>query len=473
MVPVPSSGGASQADSIIPATPAAVVAALVVPVVPDHVWVYPPPPDKVWKNKAWNPLSTNQLRLAFDICGVKLPANALTKTGQRSLGKQALVQAFDHPLVGATLESRKYRRLLSNYFESEGAQVAQDSRIRVGWKVHGTPTGRWSSGAGGGGVGDIGTSVQNWPPLMRKMIVAPPGYLLVGADYKALEFRMIALLAGETALLTIFNDVASGRDLHAENAARLYGDTWAACDPTSVADPVHGGRFDAKQVKSAGKLRDKEKLTAVQIAERLGWSEQGIKMVLDFADRRTLIRKFTKTGIYATVYGAIATTVQAQLRAQSLKETDPKFARMLREISIQQCQMFVDAVPRFWPKLARWREEQISIRSKTGIWISPIDGRRRVWPMGRVDPTQCVNTNVQGTSGSLMNRQMLRLMPLLPPDVHLILQVHDSLTFEAPEAIAEDVKKLVEETMTTTLELGGHKCLFSVEAAVGQSWDVV
>lgn len=437
------------------------------------VWIYPPPPDRVWANKAWNPLSINQLRLAFDICGVSLPPNAVTKSGQRSLSKHVLVQAFDHPLVGATIETRKYRRLLSNYFESEGAQLAQDSRIRVGWKVHGTPTGRWSSGAGGGGVGDIGLAVQNWPPIMRKMIVAPPGYLLVGCDYAALEFRMIALLSGETVLLAIFNDAASGRDLHSENAARLYGDTWIACDPTSVVDPIHGGRLDAKQVKAATKLHDKEKLAAVQIAERLGWSEAGIVQVLDYAGRRVLIRKFTKTGIYAAVYGAIPPTVQSQLRTQSLKESDPRFARMLREISIQQCKTFVDAVPRFWPRLARWRDEQISIRSKSGVWVSPIDGRRRVWPMGRVDPTQCVNTSVQGASGSLMNRQMLRLMPLLPPDVHLILQVHDSLTFEAPAPIAEDVKKLVEDTMTTTLELGGHECLFSVEAAVGPSWDVV
>jgi DNA polymerase I-like protein with 3'-5' exonuclease and polymerase domains len=438
----------------------------------EGTWIYPPPPDKVWKNKAWNPLSTTQLRLAFDICGVQLPANALTKSGQRSLNKQALVQAFDHPLVGATIETRKYRRLLSNYFESEGARLAEDSRIRVGWKVHGTPTGRWSSGAGGGGVGDIGIAVQNWPPIMRKMIVAPLGYLLVGADYSALELRMIALLSGEKVLLDVFNDSTGSRDLHSENAARLYGDTWTACDPTRVVDPIHGGRLDAKQVKAATKKHDKG-ATAAQIAEDLGWSEQGIVMVLDFAGRRVLIRKFTKTGIYAAVYGAVPPTVQSQLRAQSLKETDPRFARMLREISIKQCQTFVDAVPRFWPRLARWRDEQISIRSKTGVWISPIDGRRRVWPMGRVDPTQCVNTSVQGTSGSLMNQRMLMLMPLLPPDVHLILQVHDSLTFEAPEAIANDVKKLVEDTMTTTLEIGGYKCLFTVEAAVGKSWDVV
>lgn len=707
-----------SADSTPPADP---------PAQDQYTVVYPPIPDKVWRNKAWNPLSTAQLRLAFDICGVQLPANAVTKKGQRSLSKHVLVQVFDHPIVGAVIEARKYRRLLSVYFESEGSKIAEDHRLRVGWKVHGTPTGRWSSGAGGGGVGDIGIAVQNWPVLLRRMVVAPPGYSLVGADYcvapetkilrrdlrwtaaadvavgdelvafeesldsrsemrpavveavghrvtesfrvvtdrgevicsgehrwpvlrpcvgdcgqyrrrrwmktsavkqgdaipflcdpwdadvsldgsylagfldgegsvaagkrsrggrknayrvgfgqnpgplldhvnrliaekgfatsftvsesgcrhyrfvgrqsglrvlgqlrpvrllpladrlwvgrhwsrtlrkaivrrvepigrrrvisirtstgtfvangflshnSQLEFRMIALLSGETTLLDVFNDPTGGRDLHSENAARLYEHVWTECDPTSVVDPLHGGRLDAKQVKAITKLHDKN-VPLPEIAEQFGWSELGLTQVLDFAGRRVLIRKFTKTGLYAAVYGAVPPTVQSQLRAQSLKETDPKFARMLREVSLKQCQTFVDAVPRFWPKLSRWREEQISIRQRTGVWVCPWSGRRRVWPMGRVDPTQTVNTPVQGASGSLMNDRFVTLGRLLPPDVHIILQVHDSVTLEAPQAIANDVKQLVEKTMTATLEHGGHRCLFTVEAAVGPSWDVV
>lgn len=408
-------------------------------VAPQGVWIYPPIPDKVWTNKAWNPFSTNQLRLAFDICGVQLPANSLTKSGQRSMSKHALVQVFDHPLVGAVIESRKYRRFLSVYFESKSVMIGEDNRLRVGWKVHGTPTGRWSSGAGGGGVGDIGIAVQNWSELVRKMVVAPEGYLLCGADYNALEFRMIALQSGETALLSIFNDTVTRpkRDLHAENTARLYPKVWMSLDPRFARSP--------EQAK-------------------------------EYEDRRKLMRKFVKTGFYAATYGAVPVTVQATLRAQSLKETDSKAARMLREVSLKDCKMFVDAIPRFWPKLARYRDKVIAELSRSGEWRSPLDGRRRVWLMARSERSAFVNTPTQGLSGSLMNQQTLLLMPklaALSEDIHLILQVHDSLTFEVPIPLAEQAKKIVEDTMTTKLRIGEYECLFPVEAAIGKSWDVV
>jgi len=360
-------------------------------------WVQPPAPEKIWSNKAWNPLSPIQLRLAYDICDVQLPANMLTKNGQRSMSKHALVQIFDHPLVGATIELRKNRRFLSVYFESKGSTIAEDNRLRVGWKVHGTPTGRWSSGGGGRGVGEIGIALQNWPPVMRKMIVAPDGMKLCGADYNALEFRMIALLSGETVLLDIFNNTTVKRDLHAENTARLYPSVWASLDPTRVLDQRAARQVSTENVKLIQKLHgDSAKLSDEAIAERLGFDPWTVGKVLENVGRRTLMRKFVKTGFYAAVYGAVPPTVQAALRAQSLKETDQKFARMLREVSLKDCKMFVDAVPRFWPALARWRDRQVAERSRSGKWVSPIDGRRRVWLMARSERSAYINSPVQG-----------------------------------------------------------------------------
>ncbi len=437
-------------------------------------WVQPPPSEKLWLNKAWNPLSPIQLRLAYDICDVQLPANMLTKNGQRSMSKHALVQIFDHPLVGATIELRKNRRFLSVYFESKGSVIAADNRLRVGWKVHGTPTGRWSSGGGGGGVGDIGIAIQNWPSIMRKMVVAPPGYKLCGADYSQLEFRMIALQSGETILLDVFNSKEK-RDLHAENTARLYPTVWQGLDPRRVFDEKQNDLVSPAQVKLFEKLR-KGTLRPEELAEEIGWAPATQAQVQENLDRRTLMRKFTKTGFYAATYGAVPLTVQSTMRAQSLKETDPKFARMLREVSIKDCKMFVDAIPRFWPKLALYRDRIIGLLSKTGVWRSPLDGRRRVWLMSRSERSAFVNTPTQGLSASLVNQRTLILMDKLrdvSSDIHLILQVHDSLGFEVPAALAPQVQQIVEETLTTTLELDGHSCLFPVEAATGDSWYAV
>lgn len=57
--------------------------------------------------------------------------------------------------------------------------------------------------------------------LLRSLIVAAPGHDLIGADYSAIEARVIAWLAGEQGVLDIFT---SGRDIYVEDAARVGSD---------------------------------------------------------------------------------------------------------------------------------------------------------------------------------------------------------------------------------------------------------
>ncbi|MFH1475805.1 MAG: DNA polymerase [Chloroflexota bacterium] len=402
------------------------------PTVEEYEWHTPPIPEKAWRREGWNPRSNPQIKHAFDVCGVRIEKQGLTSTGQRSLGKQALVQVIDQPVVGALSDLRKYGRFMGAYFRSRKFKLSDAGRLHVSWKVHATPTGRWGSGGRGGGTGEIGIAVQNWPKRIRRMIAARPGWKLVGVDYAALEFRMIALLAGEERLLEIFNNLLVKRDLHSENAARLYVRQWQSCDPALA--------------------RDEE-----QLAER--------------ERRRYLIRQFTKTGIYAAIYKAVAKTIQSQLRAASLKEDDDEFAAMLRNVGLRDCRLFVDAIPRFWPDIARFQDRMIREIQESGEWVCPFGGRRRTWPMGRADAAQCVNTPVQGSSATLMNDRFLALVDVLPPEVEIILQVHDSVMLHAPAEIAGEVRDLAVRIMTTDLEYQGHRCHFAVEADVGDTGD--
>ncbi len=380
----------------------------------------------------WSPGSTDLIRLAFDAGGVELPAGALTDTGKRSVGKQALASVAEHPLVMALTDYRRSAKMLSLYFDSDDFQLDADSRLHVAWKIHGTPTGRWSSGSGADrGSGDFGIALQNWPKAMRRMIVAPPGWVLVGCDYSALELRVIALLAGEAWLIDAFMEK---RDLHSENASRLYAKAWKANDPLTTCDPEEQARRKRN---------------------------------------RKLLRQLTKTGIYAAMYGAAALTIQSQLRAQSFKESDLEFARVLRGLTVEQCQAFVDAIPKLMPCIARLREQQIRRVVDEGRMMSPFGGRRRVWPLGRGDASQAVNGLVQSGAADIMNARFLKLLDILPSYAKVILQVHDSVTLEVPEQYAEETKKLLVDTMTTTVEYGGYSLRFDVEADVGPSWDKV
>jgi hypothetical protein len=83
------------------------------------------------------------------------------------------------------------------------------------------------------------------------------------------------------------------------------------------------------------------------------------------------------------------------------------------------------------------------------------------------------NTGVQGGSASLFNEGLLRLAPRMPPDSHLILQVHDAVYAEVREDRAEEVKQLMIECLETTLGFKGNSCHFTVDAKIGKRWDQV
>jgi DNA polymerase-1 len=89
------------------------------------------------------------------------------------------------------------------------------------------------------------------------------------------------------------------------------------------------------------------------------------------------------------------------------------------------------------------------------------------------EPTQAVNSNVQGPAGDIMSCAFVKLTTALPPEARIILQVHDSVVVECPEGMADSVLKVMVDTMTTDLTIGEHSCLFTVDAKVGRSWDVV
>lgn len=392
--------------------------------------------------------SSDVLNLAFDVCGVKVPAakGSITKTGKRALNKRSLAAISDNPLVSAVSHVRGLRRIASVFFDQEGGGVMQlgpDGRLHVPWKVHGTPTGRWASGADkeDEGADDVvSINLQNWMEWLRVMVAAPPGYKLVGLDYRALEYRAVAHLAGEQSLLDLFND-PSQPDLHNANCARLYGERWDALDPNKVDNP-----FEREQRKK----------------------------------HRKALRAVTKNGLYGAMYLGSEDTIQQTIQSRALRESDDYVAETFRRITKAQCRQFIDAIPRLWPNIERWRKWAVRDAEENHEVRTPITRRRRIWPLGMVDPTQAVNTRVQSLGGDIMNWRFLKLIEVLPPQARVILQVHDSVVVECPEEIADAVMKLMVETMTVEVPLTDqfdpsvvHVCRYTVDAKCGRSWNEV
>lgn len=81
-----------------------------------------------------------------------------------------------------------------------------------------------------------------------------------------------------------------------------------------------------------------------------------------------------------------------------------------------------------------------------------------------------INAPLQGTAADIIKRAMIAVQARLKsemPDVRLLLQVHDELLLEAPEAQAEKAAALVKEEMERAAALS---LPLTVEVAVGDDW---
>ena len=67
-----------------------------------------------------------------------------------------------------------------------------------------------------------------------------------------------------------------------------------------------------------------------------------------------------------------------------------------------------------------------------------------------------MNTPVQGTAADIIKAAMVRVWQRLKkevPEAKLILQIHDELVFETPEAELAALTELVRETMENAMQL--------------------
>jgi DNA polymerase-1 len=73
---------------------------------------------------------------------------------------------------------------------------------------------------------------------------------------------------------------------------------------------------------------------------------------------------------------------------------------------------------------------------------------------------------IQGTAADIVKRAMLELDKRLGKP-RMLLQVHDELLFEAPEAEAQATADLAREVMTSVAQL---KVPLEVDVGIGHSW---
>ncbi len=150
---------------------------------------------------------------------LKLPVLKKTPKGGRSTDAEVLEElAVDHDLPRVLLEFREIDKLKGTYVDALPRFVnAKTGRIHTRFHQAGAATGRLASSD---------PNLQNIPirtPLgreIRSAFVAPPGHLLLSADYSQIELRVLAHLSQDPMLLEAYR---TNDDVHALTASVVFG----------------------------------------------------------------------------------------------------------------------------------------------------------------------------------------------------------------------------------------------------------
>ncbi|MFF5185541.1 bifunctional 3'-5' exonuclease/DNA polymerase [Streptomyces sp. NPDC000345] len=104
------------------------------------------------------------------------------------------LQSIDHPAVKPLIEYKKLYRIWVAHGWSWLQDWVREGRFRPEFLAHGTVTGRWVTNGGG---------ALQIPKVIRRAVVADPGWRLVVADADQMEPRVLAAISRDPGLMEV------------------------------------------------------------------------------------------------------------------------------------------------------------------------------------------------------------------------------------------------------------------------------
>jgi DNA polymerase-1 len=326
-----------------------------------------------------------------------LPVKKKTATGAPSTDEDVLQElAADYPLPAKILEARSLAKLKGTYTDKLPLMVnPATGRVHTTYAQAVAVTGRLASND---------PNLQNIPirttegRRVREAFIAPPGHVLLSADYSQIELRIMAHISDDPALLRAFE---RGLDIHKATASEVFG--------TPVDEVSSEQRRYAKTI-NFGLIYG---MGAFGLASQLGIEQKAAK---DFIDRFAGVKRYMD---------------ETRLKAKDLGFVETVFGRRL------------------------WLPE-----------INSGNGPRRSGA-----ERQAINAPMQGTAADLIKLAMIAVQRELDATqraTRMVMQVHDELVLEVPEAELPWAREALPALMAGVARL---KVPLVVEVGVGKNWD--
>ncbi|HEX9450401.1 MAG TPA: DNA polymerase I, partial [Burkholderiales bacterium] len=226
----------------------------------------------------------------------KLPVKKKTPSGVPSTDEDVLQElALDHPLPKLILEYRGLSKLKSTYTDKLPRMVnARTGRVHTNYAQAVAITGRLSSND---------PNLQNIPVRtaegrrIREAFIAPPGSVIISADYSQIELRIMAHLSQDKGLLRAF---AAGEDVHRHTASEIFGIDSAvvASEQRRYAKVINFGLIYGMSAFGLASQLGIERSAAQQYMERYFLRYPGVK---DYMERTR--ESARNLGYVETVFG--------------------------------------------------------------------------------------------------------------------------------------------------------------------------
>ena len=336
-----------------------------------------------------------------------LPVVKRTKTGPSTDAEVLEELAPLHELPAKLLQHRKYSKLKSTYVDALPFLVdPRTSRIHTTFNQTVTATGRLSSSDPN--LQNIPIRTAEGQQIRSAFRPAEEGWHFLAADYSQIELRILAHLSGDAAMLEAFRNK---EDIHTRTAAAVF-------------------EVESEDVTSE-------------------------------------MRRTAKAVNFGILYGQSAFGL-----AKSLGISQPEAAEFIASYfeKFAGASQFIDEV------LDRCRAERgvatMLGRRRAIDGVRDHEGRRGaggVFALSLPERT-AVNTVVQGSAADLIKLAMLKVARRLVSDrlsSFLVLQIHDELLFEYPDAESESLQSLVVHEMGSAMDL---EVPLEVSVQTGSTW---
>ncbi|HNS26985.1 MAG TPA: DNA polymerase I [Steroidobacteraceae bacterium] len=223
-----------------------------------------------------------------------------TPTGQPSTAEDVLEELADeHALPRLILEYRSLAKLRSTYTEKLPEQVnPRTGRVHTSYHQAVAQTGRLSS---------TDPNLQNIPirtpegRRIRQAFIAPPGHVLMAADYSQIELRIMAHLSGDEGLLAAF---AAGEDVHRATAAEVFGVSLGevSADQRRSAKAINFGLIYGMSAFGLARQLGIDRGAAQQYVNRYFERYPGVKRYMDTTRERAKQDGYVETVLGRRLY---------------------------------------------------------------------------------------------------------------------------------------------------------------------------